>query len=51
MNLNIFGKSKSWEAEHNLLKMEKDSCENVQENLKLAMKKVGYHCTKNEVFH
>ena len=23
------------------LKMEKDSCKNVQENLKLAMKKVG----------
>ena len=34
-------KSKSREAEHNFLKIEKDSCKNVQENLKLAMKKVG----------
>ena len=34
-------KSKSREAEHNLLKMENDSCKNVQENLNLAMKKVG----------
>ena len=33
--------SNSREAEHNLLKMEKNSCNNVQENLKLAMKKVG----------
>ena len=31
--------------------MGKDSRKNVQENLKLAMKRVGYHCTKNEVFH
>ena len=35
-------KSKSQGAEHNLLKMEKDSCTNVQEKLKMAMKKVGY---------
>ena len=34
-------KSKSQEAEQNLLKMEKGSFKNVQENLKLAVKKVG----------
>ena len=28
--------------EHNFLKMEKDSCKNVQENMKLAVKKVGF---------
>ena len=32
-------KSKSREVEHNLFKIEKDSCKNFQENLKLAMKK------------
>ena len=51
VTLNKFAKCKSREAEHNLLKMEKDTCKNVQWNLKLAMEKVGYHCTKDEVFH
>ena len=49
-NLNKFVKSKYREVEHNLLKIEKDSWKNVQKILKLAMKKVGYHYTKKEVF-
>ena len=50
-NLNKFAKTKSRKGEHNLLKMKKDSRKNVQKNLKLAIKIVGYHWTKNEVFH
>ena len=34
--------SKSREVEQNLLKMEKDSFKNAQENLKLSMKKVAW---------
>ena len=46
--LNKFAKSKSREVEYNLLKMKKDNCKYVQENLNLA---IGYHYIQNEVCH
>ena len=38
---NVYCKLRQYMEQFNLLKMEKDSCNSVQENLKLAMKKEG----------
>ena len=49
--LNEFQKSKSWEAEHNLyFKMENIAVKMFKKTWSWLWKKVGYHCTKNEVF-
>ena len=37
----VYCKLRQYTEQFNLLKMEEDSCNNVQENLKLAMKKEG----------
>ena len=41
LKCNVYCKLRQYTEQFNLLKMEKDSCNNVQENLKLAMKKEG----------